>query len=298
MSQQQLDTVIADVQACFGAWDENTPMPQMRQDWDDLFAAHPGDIGAARERFSHEGLSGERICAPAASSSDRAILYFHGGGYVFGSARSHGVLCEYLSAAANATVYALDYRLAPEHPFPAAVEDAVAAYRWLLGTYPAGKISLAGDSAGGGLTLATLVSIRDAGLPMPACATPLSPWADLSCSGETMTSKAEEDPMVQRDFTHQLAQLYVPDGKLDQPLASPVNANLGALPPMLIQVGSRETLLDDSRRVAERARAAGVDVSLEIGERMIHVWQIFAARLDEARDAIDRLGAFIRKHSP
>ena len=296
MSQEQLDAVIADVQACFGAWDENTPMPQMRKDWDDVFTSHPGDVGARREAFEHEGLKGMRITAPGAEP-DRAILYLHGGGYVFGSPLSHGVLCEYLSAAANAVVFALDYRLAPEHPFPGAVEDAVAAYRWLLESFSPKKLVIAGDSAGGGLSLATLVAIRDAELPAPACATLLSPWADLTCSGETMTTKAAEDPMVQRDFTQQLAQLYAPGDAAKQPLASPVNANLGALPPMLIQVGSRETLLDDSRRVAERARAAGVDVTLDIGDGMIHVYQIFAARLDEARTAIEGLGAFIRSHT-
>ena len=295
MSQQQLDAVIADVQACFGRWDESTPMPQMRKDWDDLFAAHPGEIGAGREAFEHQGLKGERITAPGVDGQ-RVVLYLHGGGYVFGSPRSHGVLGEYLSAAAQTQIMVLDYRLAPEHPFPAAVEDAVAAYRWLLQSHAPGQIAIAGDSAGGGLSLAAMVAIRDAGLPMPGCATLLSPWADLSCSGESMTLKAAEDPMVQRDFTHQLAQLYVTDGSLEQPLASPLFADLSGLPPLLIQVGSRETLLDDSRRVAERARAQGAEVSLEIGEGMIHVWQIFAGRLDEARDAIDRLGAFIRQH--
>jgi acetyl esterase/lipase len=191
----------------------------------------------------------------------------------------------------------LDYRLAPEHPFPAAVEDAVAAYRWLLASgFKPERIAISGDSAGGGLTFATLISIRDRKLPRPACAVPLSPWADLECTGETMTTKDQEDPMVHRDFTVQLAGLYAP-GKLRDPLVSPLHGDLKSLPPLLIQVGERETLLDDSRRMADKARAAGVDVTLEIEPGQIHVYQIFASRLDEGAAAIDRMGTFIRRHT-
>lgn len=297
MSAQQLEAVIADIQQCFGAWGPDTPMDQMRRDWDDLFARTPAQIGARRESIEAGGVPAERISAPNAAA-DRAVLYLHGGGYVFGSPRSHRDLAEYLSRAAQAQVFVLDYRLAPEHPFPAAVEDATAAYRWLLSQgFKPERIAISGDSAGGGLTFATLLSIKSADLPMPACATPLSPWVDLECSGETMISKDAEDPIVHKPLTAQLATLYVTDGNLRQPLASPLYGDLSGLPPLLIQVGSRETLLDDAVRITARAKAQGVDVELEVAEGQIHVWQIFASRLDEGVEAIDRLGAFIRRHT-
>jgi monoterpene epsilon-lactone hydrolase len=297
MSAQQLEAVIRDVQACFGAWTPETPMQQMRDDWDAVFTSQPCPVGAKGEPFDADGVPGLRVSASNAAT-DRAILYLHGGGYVFGSSRSHRHLGEFLSRAAAAQVFMLDYRLAPEHPYPAAVDDATKAYRWLLASgFKPGRIAIAGDSAGGGLAFATLLSIRQNRLPNPACAVPLSPWIDLECTGETMTTKAEADPMVHREFTAQLAGLYAPSGKLRDPLVSPLHADLKGLPPLLIQVGERETLLDDSRRIADNARRAGVDVTLEIEPGQIHVYQIFASRLDEGVTAIDRVGAFIRKHT-
>lgn len=298
MSAQQLEAVIRDVQACFGAWTPQTSLQQMRSDWDEVFARHPGGVHAEQAQVDAGGVPALRLSADGASP-DRAILYLHGGGYVFGSPRSHRDLGEHLSRAAQAPVFMLDYRLAPEHPFPTAVEDAVAAYRWLLASgWGPQRIAISGDSAGGGLTFATLLSIRDQGLPLPACAVPLSPWADLECTGETFVTRAAVDPMVQRDFTRQLADLYVPGGRrLRDPLASPLHGDLRGLPPLLIQVGERETLLADSTRMAERARAAGVEVTLDIEPGQIHVYQIFASRLDEGAAAIERMGAFIRHHT-
>lgn len=298
MSAQQLEAVIADVQACFSAWTPETSLPQMRRDWDEVFGKIPCTVGARCEHLDMGGVPALKVTASNAAA-DRAILYLHGGGYVFGSPRSHRDLGEYLSRAAQAQVYMLDYRLAPEHPFPAAVDDANAAWRWLLAQgYSPAKLVICGDSAGGGLSLATLQRIRDEGLPLPACAVPLSPWADLECTGETMVSNAAIDPMVHKDFTRQLSDMYVTGGKsLRDPLASPIHGDYRGLPPMLIQVGERETLLDDSRRVAARARQAGVDVTLEIEPGQIHVFQIFACRLDEAVAAIERMGAFIRRHT-
>lgn len=297
MSAQQLDAVIRDVQACFSTWTPETSLDQMRKDWDEVFTKSPCAVGARCETVDAGGVPALRISA-AGAASDRAVLYLHGGGYVFGSSRSHRDLGEFLSRAAQAQVFVLDYRLAPEHPFPAAVDDATAAYRWLLESgFAPERIAISGDSAGGGLTVATLVSIRQNGLRPPACAVPLSPWVDLECTAETFVSKAAVDPMVQREFTHQLAGLYVTDGNLAQPLASPLHADLAGLPPLLIQVGERETLLDDSVRLAARARQAGVNVTLEIEPGQIHVFQIFASRLDEGAAAIDRMGAFIRRHT-
>lgn len=297
MSAAQLDEVIKDVRACFSAWTAETPLGQMRQDWDEVFSKRPCTVGATLEKIDAGGVPAVKFSAGKVDA-DRAILYLHGGGYVFGSPVSHRDLGEYLSKAARAAVYLLDYRLAPEHPFPAAVDDATAAYRWLLDQgFKPGNIAISGDSAGGGLTIATLLSIRSHKLPMPACAVPLSPWADLECTGETMITKAAVDPMVQRELTRQLSDLYVTDGNLRNPLASPVYGDLTGLPPLLIQVGERETLLADSTRLAENARKAGVPVTLEIEPGQIHVFQIFASRLDEAVAAIDRMGKFILQHT-
>ncbi len=297
MSAEQLEVIIKDVQACFGAWTAHTPLQQMRDDWDNVFAKVPCTIGAKCEPVDAGGVPAVKISASNAKP-DRAILYFHGGGYSFGSPRSHRDLGEFLSQAAEAHVFMLDYRLAPENPFPAAVEDATAAYRWLLKSgFKPGNIALSGDSAGGGLTLCALLSIRDNDLPLPACAVPLSPWVDLECTGGTMDTKADVDPMVGRDFTRQLAELYIPSGDLRHPLASPMYGNLKGLPPLLVQVGERETLLDDAVRITDLARAAGVDVTLEVEPEQIHVFQIFATRLDEGAAAIARIGTFIKKHT-
>ncbi|HTO55971.1 MAG TPA: alpha/beta hydrolase fold domain-containing protein, partial [Myxococcota bacterium] len=190
----------------------------------------------------------------------------------------------------------IDYRLGPEHRFPAAVDDAVAAYRFLLDSgYSPAHLAIAGDSAGGGLTMATLVALRDARLPLPATGVGLSPWVDLTGDSATMTSKADVDPMVQRAPLLTLAGHYL--GKTDPrtPLASPLFADLKGLPPLLIQVGESETLLDDSKSFSERARKAGVEVELEVWPEMIHVWQAFAALLPEGREAIARIGAHLRK---
>lgn len=296
MSAEQLDIVIKDVQDCFSTWKSDTPLNQMRKDWDEVFTKLTCPVGAKKEAIKMGGVPAVKVTTPDADPR-RAVLYLHGGGYIFGSPLSHNDLGEFLAKSAKVPVYLLDYRLAPEHPFPAPVEDAVAAYRWLLEQdIKPERIAVSGDSAGGGLTLATLFAIRDAKLPMPACGVPLSPWSDLECTGETMVTKAAVDPMVQRDLTRQLADLYAP-GKLDNPLVSPLHGDYTGLPPLLIQVGERETLLDDSLRVADRARKAGVDVTLEVEPGQIHVFQIFASRLDEAVAAIDRMGAFIRRHT-
>ena len=222
------------------------------------------------------------------------LLYLHGGGYVSGSIPAYRSLAARLSRAAKARVLLVDYRLAPEHPFPAAVDDAVAAYEWLLARgFLAKHIAVVGDSAGGGLAAALLLSLRDNLLPTPLAGVLISPMVDLEATGETMTTKAAEDPMVQRENVFLCAQRYLGGADPRTPLASPLHGDLSGLPPLLIQVGTAECLLDDARRLAERARAAGVNVTLEPWDRMIHVWHLFAPMLDEGQQAIDRIGAFL-----
>jgi monoterpene epsilon-lactone hydrolase len=226
------------------------------------------------------------------------VLYLHGGGYCVGSIVTHCVLAGNIARSAQARALVLDYRLAPEHPYPAAVEDSVAAYDWLLsqGCEP-GQVVLAGDSAGGGLVLATLLALRDAGAPLPAAAVCLSPWIDLSLSGQSIAGKAEDDFLLTEDVLRVFAQHYLGDTDPRHPLVSPLYADLSGLPPLLIQVGTSEILLDDARRLAERAQSAGGEVVLDVWDEMVHVWQAYAAFVPEAREAIEQIGAFVIAHS-
>jgi acetyl esterase/lipase len=223
------------------------------------------------------------------------ILFLHGGAFAAGSHVSHRQMVIEAGRQAGARTLALSYRLAPENPFPAALDDALAGYRFLLaqGVDPR-RIAVAGDSAGGGLTMALLVSLRDAGQKLPACAWCISPWVDLENRGETMTTKAAEDPMIQKPYLDDLAAAYLHGADPRQPLASPLHARLQGLPPLLIQVGSAETLLDDSVRLTARAGAADVRVTLEVWPEMIHVWHLFHPQLTAGRRALASAGAFIR----
>ena len=232
---------------------------------------------------------------PSAAREGAFVLYLHGGGYVIGSPRSHRHLAASIAVAARASVLLPDYRLAPEHPFPAALEDAVAAYRWLLdrGTAPR-RIVIAGDSAGGGLTVATLVALRERGVPLPAAGVCISPWVDLTGSGASYATKAASDPIVTRYGVMEMARVYLGATDARTPLASPLFADLTGLPPLFIQVGTEEVLLDDAMELAERAKAAGVEATLELWPEMVHVWQWFFPMLDEGRTAIDGIGAFVQ----
>ena len=228
----------------------------------------------------------------------RVILFLHGGGYVSGSIRSHRHMIAEAGRQAKARTLALGYRLAPEHPFPAALDDALAGYRFLLssGLDPA-AIVLAGESAGGGLAVATLVSLRDAGDPLPARIWCSSPWVDLTMSGWTMTSKAAVDPLIQRDYLTELAGAYLHGADPRNPLVSPIHADLRGLPPMLIQVGSAETLLSDSVALAARAGEADVRVTLQVWPEMIHAWHLFHPQLAAGREALHEVGRFVRAGS-
>jgi epsilon-lactone hydrolase len=224
------------------------------------------------------------------------VLYLHGGGYVILSMRSHTRLVAHIATAAGCRALNVDYRLAPEHPHPAAVDDALAAYRWLLdqGIEPR-NVAISGDSAGGGLTLATLLAIKEAGLPQPAAAVPMSPWVDLEGIGESMDKMAEVDLMVQREGLKQMADMYLNGGDARHPTAAPLYGDLRGLAPLYIQVGGDETLLDDSTRLATRAAHAGVEVRLDVFPEMQHVFQVMAGQIPEADDAVARIGAFLRE---
>jgi epsilon-lactone hydrolase len=229
------------------------------------------------------------------SDSARVLMYLHGGGYCSGSIASHRGMVTEVGRAAKVRTLAVGYRLAPEHPFPAALDDALAAYRFLLdfGIAPA-NIAIGGDSAGGGLTLATMIRLRDTGKPLPGCAWLISPWVDLTMSGASLADKAEVDPLIQKAYLEELAAAYLRGADPAGPLASPLNADLAGLPPLLIQVGSAETLLDDAVRIARKAAVADVAVSLEVWPHMIHAWHLWAAELADGRRAIASAGAFIR----
>lgn len=232
---------------------------------------------------------------PPAARPGPAILYFYGGGYVLGSPASRRKTAGHLALAAQARALVPAYRLAPEHPFPAAVEDAVAAFRWLLAEgADAARVVLAGDSAGGGLALAAALALRDRGLARPAGVVTISMWGDMTCSGETMESRAVEDICCSRDGLMELAGLYLAGGDPRQPLASPVFADYAGLPPILCIVGGEERLTDDSVRAVRAAGQAGVDATLFVAAEMQHVFPIWAGAFPEADAAIRLIGDWIR----
>ena len=242
------------------------------------------------------GIRGEWVRAKRARR-DAVLLYLHGGGYVVGSPVSHRHIVAAISQASGLSVFAADYRLAPEHPFPAAVEDGVAAYKGLIDSGIAnGRIAIAGDSAGGGLTLATLLAARDKGLPMPACAVAISPWADLGQGGEAYRTRMKRDPMITKDGLDTMSAAYLGGADAKTPLASPAFADFRGLPPLLIQVGTEEALHSDAEAVKARAEAAGVEVSFESWAGMVHVWHAFHPILTEGRDAIARIGSYLKAH--
>jgi len=296
MSQQQLQAIVEMLRSQ-PVVSPDASVQEARAGFEQIASMFPIDADIKREAVGAGGVKAEWVSAPDAEAG-RALLYLHGGGYVIGSINTHRSLAARISRASKARVLVIDYRLAPEHPHPAAVDDSVASYRWMLGQglQPA-RIVVAGDSAGGGLTVATLVAIRDAKLPLPAAGACLSPWVDLEGIGESMTKKADVDPIVQKAGLLQMAAAYLGGKDPRTPLAAPLYADLTGLPPLLIQVGTAETLLDDASRLAERARKAGVTVNYESSESMIHVWHLFAPMLDEGQQAIDRIGEFVRRHA-
>ena len=265
---------------------------QQRDDFNVLFADLPLGDDVTLSPRTLGGVPALDVQVEGADG-DAVILYLHGGGYVIGSARTGANLAAPLSRRTGLPAVSLDYRLAPENPFPAAVDDALAAYKDLLGS--GRQIVIAGDSAGGGLALATMLAARRDGLPLPAAAAIFSPWTDLTLSGASLNDRGDFDPLFSREHIAAYAEHYLAGHDPRDELASPLLADLTGLPPLLIQVGSAEVLLDDARGLAERARAAGVDVDLQVWDKMIHVWHVFCGLIDEADEAVQQAGAFIKK---
>ncbi|HEX7948189.1 MAG TPA: alpha/beta hydrolase [Phenylobacterium sp.] len=243
------------------------------------------------------GVPVERLQPDA--PANLTVLHLHGGGYVMGDPAGSRGFTTRLALTAPATVVSAAYRLAPQHPFPAAVDDALAVYADLLdaGVDPR-RLAVAGESAGGGLAVATLIAARDAGLPMPAACIALSPWADLACEGASHAELHGRDPLLTRGVLLEMADAYLAGADPGAPLASPVRADLTGLPPLFIQAGSEEVLRDDASLLADTARACGVTVELAIWPDMIHVWQMFGGVLPEADTALADIRGFLLRHCP
>jgi epsilon-lactone hydrolase len=288
------DTEIGALKQKLASRERSDDYRQRRKDMDALFSQYGIARDVTVEPVTANGVRAEWTSTPQADR-DAALLYVHGGGYVIGSLDSHRHLVSEAGRAAKAWALALDYRLAPEHPFPAAVEDAVSGYRYLLsrGIRP-GRIAIAGDSAGGGLVVAAMLAIRDQGLAQPACGWCISPWIDMEGTGETMTTRAAADPMVQREPLLEMAKLYLGGADPRSPLAAPIYANLAGLAPLLIQVGAAETLLDDAIRLAKTAGAADVRVDLQVWPEMVHVWHLFHPELKAGLRGIEAGGNYVR----
>ncbi len=268
---------------------------ERRQRLDEVGSIWPAADDVRLDPVDIDGVAGEWSIAPDSDPS-RVLLFFHGGGYCSGSILSHRRMVTEAGRAGRVRTLAVNYRLAPEHPFPAAFEDALKAWRFLRRQgVAAEKIAVGGDSAGGGLTLALLQSLRDAGEDLPGCAWLVSPWTDLTMSGSTLETKHDVDPLISKSYLEELAGAYVPAG-LDRkdPRISALHADLRGLPAILIQVGSAETLLADFTRFAGAAGAADVAVTLEIWPHMIHAWPLWNAHLDAGRRALVHAGAFLR----
>lgn len=293
MASKQFDKFLAILEANRPPDDRVNPS-SMRRNMDAV-GGKLGD-GVTATTGSVGGVGGEWI-DPDGADDSAVVLYLHGGGYVAGSVDSHRNLLGHLARAMGCRVFAADYRLAPEHPHPAPVEDAVAAFGGLVanGDFDPARIAVAGDSAGGGLTIATLVTLRDAGGPVPVGAVAISPWIDLEATGESAVTRAAADPMVTPGSLRAIAELFVGDGgDLRDPLAAPLHADLAGLPPVLVHVGDAEVLLDDANRLAAKITEAGGEVTLEVWPDMVHVWHGSAGFVPESDEAIAGIAAYLR----
>jgi acetyl esterase/lipase len=292
------DADIAAIRTLLASRARPTGVVERRERLDDFGRALGVPEHARLEPIQIGDVPAEWSTTPEADPA-RAVLYLHGGGYMAGSIVSHRYVAIEIGRAARARTLALGYRLAPEHPYPAQLEDALAAWQYLRDQgFAPDNIAVGGDSAGGNLTLALLLALRTRGMPLSCCGWLVSPWSDLTASGATMQTKADVDPMIQQPYLLELAQAFAGAKDLGDPLVSPQLADLAGLPPLLIQVGSEETLLDDSVTLAGRAGAAGVAVTLEVWPDMIHAFPMFFPRVAASRRATAGAGAFMRRQWP
>ncbi|HEX4110451.1 MAG TPA: alpha/beta hydrolase [Solirubrobacteraceae bacterium] len=282
------------------AWtaDPNLTVEDFRRIFEEFLADLKIDEDATFKDVSAGGVPSILVDTPG-TDKKLVTLHFHSGGYVLGSARGYRSYGAALSKATGGRVLLVDYRLAPEHPYPAAIDDALTAYRWALGHHPANKIVISGDSAGGGLCLALLQHIRDEGLELPAAAVSMSPWADFKLAGDSMKANADKDPLVPGpDLLAMMVTMVIgEDGDPAHPGVSPLYGDWQGLPPLLVMAGSIETLRDDGVRCVAAAKAAGVDARFIEGEEMVHIWPIFHDRLPEARETLGEIGAFVKLHA-
>jgi monoterpene epsilon-lactone hydrolase len=293
MAQNEIDAI----RALLSSKPRPVGWPERRKRLDDVGSVWPVADDVKFTAVDVSGVPGEWSIVPGSDPS-RVLMFFHGGGYCSGSIVSHRRLVTEAGRAAGVRTLSVAYRLAPEHPFPAAYDDALTAWRFLRNqNIPAAHIAIGGDSAGAGLTVALISRLRDAHEELPGCAWLISPWADLTLSGSTLATKSAIDPLIHKEYLNELADAYLPPG-MDRkdPRVSPLYADLKGFPPILIQVGSAETLLDDAARFAAVAGAADVRVTLEIWPQMIHAWPLWNAHLEPGRRALARAGAFIREH--
>ncbi|MEM7552701.1 MAG: alpha/beta hydrolase [Cyanobacteria bacterium P01_A01_bin.84] len=294
MSQQQELNLIQEKLHRF-SWGET--IYEMRTNFETLFSMDPHP-NAIVEEVNAFGVTADLISTPA-SKQNKVILYLHGGGYLVGSRNSYRRLASDISEASKAKVLLIEYRLAPEHPFPAALDDALIAYKWLIGEggFSPKNIAVAGDSAGGNLALAMLLALRDMEpkkeKSLPVATLLISPFTDMQGSGSTIQSKADVDLMVTPELIDAVVNMYLPNGDTSKPILSPILADLSGLPPMLIHVGNQEILLDDSLRLARKAALDDVSVELKVWKDMIHCFQLFAPILSQGRKAVVEGGDFL-----
>jgi len=293
MAQSEIDAV----RALLKSKPRPVGWPERRKRLDEVGTVWPIADDVKLTAVDVDGIPGEYSIAPDSDAS-RVLVFFHGGGYCSGSIESHRRLVTEAGRAARMRTLGVAYRLAPEHPFPAAYDDALTAWRFLRNQgIAAAHIAIGGDSAGAGLTVALISRLRDGHEEIPACAWLVSPWTDLTMSGSTLVSKAAVDPLIHKEYLNELADAYLPAGmERKDPRVSPLYADLRNFPPMLIQIGSNETLLDDATRLAARAGAADVAVALEIWPHMIHAWPLWNAHLEDGRRALTNAGSFVMRH--
>jgi epsilon-lactone hydrolase len=293
MAQSEIDSV----RALLASKPRPVGWPERRRRLDEIGSVWPVANDVKLEAVDMGGLCGEWSIVPGSDAS-RVLLFFHGGGYCSGSIVSHRRMVTEAGRAAEVRTFAVAYRLAPEHPFPAAYDDALRAWRFLRNEgIPAGRIAVGGDSAGAGLTMGLISRLRDAHEELPVCAWLVSPWTDLTMSGSTLSTKNAVDPIIHKEYLNELADAYLPRGiDRQDPRVSPLYADLTSFPPLLIQVGSAETLLDDATRFASAAGAADIPVTVEVWPHMIHAWPLWNAHLQDGRRALANAGTFLRAH--